>query len=51
MTTPTKGVPMFLSLILSRLNRFNRSSRFTWSPSLNLEDGAIRSALLPGTQY
>lgn len=39
---------MFLSLILSRLNR---SVRFSWSPALNLEDHAIYSTLIPGTQY
>ena len=47
-TGPAKGVPMFLSLLLSWLNR---SSRFTWSPALNLEDRAIYSTLIPGTQY
>jgi hypothetical protein len=39
---------MFLSLILSRLNR---ASRFRWSPALNLEDHAIRSTLIAGAQY
>jgi len=39
---------MFLSLILSRMNR---SVRFSWTPALNLEDRAIYSTLLPGTQY
>jgi hypothetical protein len=39
---------MFLSLLLSRLNR---ASRFTWSPALNLEDRTIYSTLLPGAQY
>ena len=39
---------MFLALILSR---FNRSARFSWSPSLNLEDRSIYSTLLPGAQY
>jgi len=39
---------MFLSLILSRLNR---SARFFWSPALNLEDNAIYSTLIPGAQY
>jgi hypothetical protein len=39
---------MFLSLILSRLNR---TARFAWSPALNLEDHAIYSTLIPGAQY
>ena len=39
---------MFLSLILSR---FARSSRFTWSPALDLRDHAIRSTLIAGAQY
>jgi hypothetical protein len=39
---------MFLSLVLSWLNR---SSSFTWSPALNLEDRTIYSTLLPGVQY
>jgi hypothetical protein len=39
---------MFLSLILSRLNR---TARFSWSPALNLEDHAIYSTLIPGAQY
>ncbi len=47
-TAPTKGVPMFLALILSRLNR---SARFSWSPALNLEDRTIYSTLIPGAQY
>lgn len=39
---------MFLSLVLSRLNR---SRRFIWSPALNLQDRAIFSTLIPGAQY
>jgi hypothetical protein len=39
---------MFVSLILSLLSG---SSRFSWSPALDLEDHAIRSALIPGAQY
>jgi hypothetical protein len=39
---------MFLPLLLSWLNR---SSRFTWSPALNLEDRTIYSTLIPGAQY
>jgi hypothetical protein len=39
---------MFLSLLLSFMNR---SPRFSWSPALNLEDHAIYSTLIPGTQY
>jgi len=39
---------MFLSLILSLLNR---SSRFAWSPALDLEDRTIYSTLIPGAQY
>lgn len=39
---------MFLSLLLSRLNR---SARFSWSPALNLSDRAIYSTLIPGAQY
>ncbi len=45
---PTKGVPMFLAFILSRLNR---SARFSWTPALNLEDRSVYSTLIPGTQY
>lgn len=47
-TTATKGVPMFLAFILSRLNR---SARFSWSPALNFEDRTIYSTLIPGAQY
>ena len=47
-TAATKGVPMFLAFILSRLNR---SARFSWSPALNLEDRTIYSTLIPGAQY
>jgi hypothetical protein len=47
-TFSTKGIPMFLALVLSYLNR---SARFSWSPSLDLKDHAIYSTLLPGTQY
>jgi hypothetical protein len=47
-TPSTKGVPMFLTFILSRLNR---SARFSWSPALNLEDNTIYSTLIPGAQY
>jgi hypothetical protein len=39
---------MFLSLILSRLNR---SARFSWSPALSFEDRSLYSTLLPGAQY
>jgi len=39
---------MFLSFLLARMNR---AARFTWSPSLDLRDHAIRSTLLPRTQY
>jgi hypothetical protein len=39
---------MFLSLILSYLNR---STRFSWSPALNMEDHSIYSTLIPGAQY
>ena len=47
-TASTKGVPMFLSLILSRINR---SARFAWSPALSFEDRTIYSTLIPGAQY
>jgi hypothetical protein len=47
-TSATKGVPMFLAFILSRLNR---SARFSWSPALNFEDRTIYSTLIPGAQY
>lgn len=47
-TSATKGVPMFLSLILSRLNR---SARFSWSPALDFKDRSIYSTLIPGAQY
>jgi len=47
-TPTTKGVPMFLSLLLSYLNR---SPRFAWKPALNLQDRSIYSTLLPGAQY
>jgi hypothetical protein len=39
---------MFLSYLLSY---FNRSSRFTWSPALDLKDRAVYSTLIPGGQY
>ena len=39
---------MFLSLLLSYLNR---TARFSWSPSLDLHDPEIRSALIAGVQY
>jgi len=39
---------MLLSLLLSWLNR---SSRFAWTPALNLDDSAIDSTLNPGAQY
>jgi hypothetical protein len=39
---------MLLSFLLSRLKR---SRRFVWSPSLDLEDRAIYSTLLPRAQY
>jgi hypothetical protein len=47
-TSATKGVPMFLAFILSRMNR---SARFSWSPALNFEDRTIYSTLIPGAQY
>lgn len=43
-----KGSAMFLSLLLSRLAR---KPRFLWSPALDLDDHAIYSTLIPGTQY
>lgn len=39
---------MFLSLLLSRLNR---ASRFYWAPALDLGNHQIRSTLIPGAQY
>ena len=36
---------MFLSLFLAR---FNRAPRFTWSPSIRLDDATVRSNLIPG---
>jgi hypothetical protein len=39
---------MLLSLLLSYLNR---SSRFAWSPALDLRDRAVFSTLIPGAQY
>ena len=45
---PSKGAAMILTFILSRLQR---APAFAWSPALNLEDNAIYSALIPGTQY
>jgi hypothetical protein len=43
---------MFLAFILSGLNRLGAARRrFVWSPALDLRDGAIRSALIPGAQY
>lgn len=39
---------MFLTLILSHLSR---STRFVWSPALNLEDRSVYSTLIPGAQY
>lgn len=39
---------MFLSLILARLSR---STRYSWTPALDLEDRTIRSTLIPGAQY
>jgi hypothetical protein len=39
---------MLLSLLLSRLKR---SSRFSWSPALDLKDRAVYSTLIPGAQY
>jgi hypothetical protein len=39
---------MFLAFILSRLNR---STRFSWSPSLNFDDRTVYSTLIPGAQY
>ena len=47
-TSATKGVPMFLAFILSRLNR---AARFSWSPALDLKDRSVYSTLLPGAQY
>ncbi len=39
---------MLLSLLLSYLNR---STRFTWSPALDLKDRTVYSTLIPGAQY
>lgn len=39
---------MILAFILSR---FSRSSRFVWSPALDLRDHAVFSTLIPGAQY
>ena len=39
---------MIVSYILSRLNR---APRFVWTPSLDLRDRVVFSALIPGTQY
>ncbi|MCC2653407.1 MAG: hypothetical protein K0Q60_3573 [Microvirga sp.] len=47
-TAATKGVPMFLAFILSRMNR---SARFSWSPALNFDDRSVYSTLIPGAQY
>ena len=41
----TPMAPMFLSLLLARLNR---APRFTWSPAIHVEDATIRSNLIPG---
>ncbi len=43
---------MFLSFVLSRLNRIARArARFVWSPALDLKDRTVFSTLLPGAQY
>jgi hypothetical protein len=39
---------MLVSLILKF---FKQSSRFVWSPSLDLRDHAVYSTLIPGAQY
>jgi hypothetical protein len=39
---------MILSFILALLSR---ETGFSWKPSLDLSDNAIRSALIPGVQY
>ena len=39
---------VLMSLLLSFLSRRNA---FRWSPSLDLSDNAVFSALIPGTQY
>jgi hypothetical protein len=47
-----KGAPMFLSFMLSRLNRTGLfRARFVWSPALDLKDHTVYSTLLSGTQY
>jgi len=38
--------PMFLAFLLSR---FTRSSRFVWSPALDLRDRRVYAALITGT--
>ena len=43
-----KGVPMFLSFLLARINR---TARFTWAPALDLADHSVFSTLIPGAQY
>ncbi len=43
-----KGPAMLLSFLLAR---FNRRSRFVWSPALDLADHEVYSTLIPGTQY
>jgi hypothetical protein len=39
---------MFLSFLISF---FKSSPRFAWSPSVDLRDREVFSALIPGTQY
>lgn len=44
-SAPNPMAPMFLSLLLARLNR---APRFNWSPAIHVEDATIRSNLIPG---
>lgn len=39
---------MFISFIASL---FRSTPRFAWSPSVDLRDPVVFSALIPGTQY
>lgn len=39
---------MFLAFLLSR---FNRSSRFVWTPSLDVRDRKVYSDLIANTHY
>ena len=43
-----RAPPMILSFILALLAR---ETAFSWTPSLDLSDNEIRSALIPGVQY